>query len=540
MNMTEENIAIQTLQPPLEDMALIETYKKRLKNEGIEWKDIGIFVDKDIHSTLILLIQESCINAVMRFVLPSNEGEEGLQSKEAIDLLLPEGGKVVLRNYQSSCFSKTDVRDIDVITSLWDSSTCSNVELDENNVLEFFYKVETETRETGRGKDFSVETKRKVMQDSHGRCMFDGCGVDLGFDELTGEEGNFSYLAHNIASSEKSARSIPVASRLLSDNPQNVLLLCDKHHRLVDKVAKSDYPAERLAAMRSNFISIVKKLLDGVAYQPIPVYSVLWPVQRNTISAPSPLQISQCLAVTKQRIDSSLNDLSDNEAMLRDLSPSLIKPLMPGIINSVADKLLMQLHSHRYRSALFAFGPMSALIALGAKLGNKNEIMPMLRYRDGGQWCWPIEAPNRHFFDIKGMEQLGNDETEIVIQISLTAKPPQFEQLSNSKNTSGIKTVEVTVKEAERLGNGAIGHPIEGMAFTRGMHSLLLDLSSNHGVQQVHLLPCASNAACVFLGQAFDTNHPEIIVYDFEDRALVPFLKLKNEEQRCKVSGVGS
>ncbi|MEH6651147.1 MAG: SAVED domain-containing protein [Motiliproteus sp.] len=535
--MNSDTPTIQTEQPPLEDLALVETHISRLQNEGVEWSDVGIFVDEGIGSTLILLLQENIIQAVFRFVLPSEQDQEGAQGREAIELLLSEEGRVCLRNYQGDRFSASDVRDLGVISRLWKLAEGTNVELTSEEVQEFFYKVETGTRETGRGQGFSVGTKRKVMQDSHGRCMFDGCGEDLGFDNLTGEEGNFSYLAHNVASSEQSTRSIPVASRLLSDNPKNVLLLCDKHHRLVDKVAKSDYPAERLAAMRSNFVATVKKLLDGVAYQPIPVYSVLWPVQRNTISAPSPLQISQCLAVTKQRIDSALHDLSDNEAILRDLVPSQLKSLMPSIINSVADKLLLQLHSSRYRSALFAFGSMSALIGLGARLGNKNEIMPMLRYRDGGQWCWPKEAPDRHFFEITGTEQLSTNEEELVVLVTLTAEPPIFEEFSDEKLLSGVKTIKVAVKERERLGNGAIGHPIEGMAFTRGMHSLLMDLAANHGVKQIHLLPCASNAACIFLGQAYDTNHPKIIVYDFEDGNIVPYLRLKNEQQRCIVSG---
>jgi hypothetical protein len=42
-----------------------------------------------------------------------------------------------------------------------------------------------------------------------------------------------------------------------------------------------------------------------------------------------------------------------------------------------------------YKAALFAFGPMPALIGLGSLLGNKNEFTPMLRYRDSSSWLWP-------------------------------------------------------------------------------------------------------------------------------------------------------
>mgnify|MGYP003583738293 CR=1 FL=1 len=45
-------------------------------------------------------------------------------------------------------------------------------------------------------------------------------------------------------------RGIPYLSEALSNEPKNILLLCDKHHRLIDKVAAVDYPAPTLALMR--------------------------------------------------------------------------------------------------------------------------------------------------------------------------------------------------------------------------------------------------------------------------------------------------
>jgi len=42
--------------------------------------------------------------------------------------------------------------------------------------------------------------------------MFEGCGANLLMDETTGYDGNYSYLAHNVASSEKGPRGIKVIS----------------------------------------------------------------------------------------------------------------------------------------------------------------------------------------------------------------------------------------------------------------------------------------------------------------------------------------
>ena len=108
--MNNDYPAIQTLQPPLEDLALIETHKSRLHHEGVEWNSVGIFTDKENGSTLILLLQDKAIHAVLRFVLSNEHEKEGIHSQEAIALLLPKGGIVYLRNYQGNNFSESDVR----------------------------------------------------------------------------------------------------------------------------------------------------------------------------------------------------------------------------------------------------------------------------------------------------------------------------------------------------------------------------------------------------------------------------------------------
>ncbi|WP_417584600.1 SAVED domain-containing protein, partial [Nitrincola sp.] len=518
----------QTLQPPLEDLSLVETHKLLLENLEQVWSDVGILTDKDQHATLILLLDKMRVVAVLRFSLSAQE------SRDAVALLVKSGGKVYLRNYQQSNYSVEELRCLSTLQERWDDIQGQDVALSLDEIGDYFRKVETGCRDKGRGADFSTDTKRQVMLASHGRCMFEGCGENLGFEGLSGYEGNFAYLAHNIASSEYGTRGVPVLSGKLSNDPQNILLLCDKHHRLVDKVAKAEFPAERLAKMRHNFTISVNQLLDGIAYEQVPAYAILWPVHRNVISAPSLIQISQCLAVSKQRIVGQLHDLSDNEALLRNLDPTAIKLLMAEAINSAADRLLGQLHSNRYRSALFAFGSMSALIGLGARLGNKNEITPMLRYRDGGQWCWPREFPVRAFYEIKGVNSLGKNESEIVLQFTFTASPAAFKAFSDEQAKRGIKTINVTALE-ERMGNAAIGHPEEGKLFTKEMQGLLMRLRDAHGVKVIHLLPCASNAACVFFGRAYDANHPEVVVYDFEDTKMHPVLRLLNERHKCNV-----
>ena len=59
------------------------------------------------------------------------------------------------------------------------------------------------------------------------------------------------------------------------------------------------------------------------------------------------------------------------------------------------------------------------------------------------------------------------------------------------------------------------------------VHELFHHLLTDYGIKKIHLLPCASNAACVFLGKAIDNYHPKIVVYDFNGPTMIPRLTIE-------------
>ena len=73
--------------------------------------------------------------------------------------------------------------------------------------------------------------------------------------------------------------------------------------------------------------------------------------------------------------------------------------------------------------------------------------------------------------------------------------------------------------------------------FDKRCRNCFHQLRDQHGVSEVHLLPCASNAACVIFGQAYDNYHPDMIVYDFTGakQTIAPRLVIKNDGVQCVV-----
>lgn len=83
-----------------------------------------------------------------------------------------------------------------------------------------------------------------------GRCQYDGCNTPLWLDRLTQAQFNVAYLAHIIADRPDGPRGDPMLSDRLKADPTNLMLLCDAHHRLIDKEDVAGHTIERLRSMK--------------------------------------------------------------------------------------------------------------------------------------------------------------------------------------------------------------------------------------------------------------------------------------------------
>jgi len=79
-----------------------------------------------------------------------------------------------------------------------------------------------------------------------GRCEYRGCNEALWRDNLTLAVMNRAYLAHIVADSPNGPRGDAQLSEQLKADPTNIMLLCDAHHRLIDKVDVAGYTVELL------------------------------------------------------------------------------------------------------------------------------------------------------------------------------------------------------------------------------------------------------------------------------------------------------
>ena len=83
-----------------------------------------------------------------------------------------------------------------------------------------------------------------------GRCQYTGCNEALWRDELTMADMNAAYIAHIVAAEPNGPRGDAVLSPQLATDISNLMLLCDKHHRLIDREDAAGHPVNLLKQMK--------------------------------------------------------------------------------------------------------------------------------------------------------------------------------------------------------------------------------------------------------------------------------------------------
>ncbi|MGP5058000.1 SAVED domain-containing protein [Psychrobacter celer] len=515
------------------DINSAKQYLDHLRETGLQWDRVGFLSDASYHNLITLLFNNGELIDVFRFSLQRDDNEKlvsYISDSYVIDTRLKVSEKEE--------FSLDDFQSQENFKNLWDENSISSKNLNAKETTKLFKRWSLGREKIkGRGNKFSQSTKRIVMEESHGRCMFSGCGSRLDFDSLSGHRGNFGYMAHNIAASESGPRGIMYLSKNLADEPSNVLLLCDIHHRLIDRIASLDYPASKLQDMRNVHIQLCNNLLNALSYTPVPVYFIPWSVNGQSIEMPDPISISKSLSVVNCR---AKNDLT---------------PIDYGVTDSMRNPYEFHRRSYEHigdcvnqikawtkgsSAAVFVLGPTFALIGFGAKFGNKSKLMPMLRYRDASSWMWPGVQPREAAFIIDEPE-INAEHSEVIVSIKLTFPAAMIDSTIDHLNQQvqvTIPVINIYPPQSYGYGNGAIAHPLEGEKLANRLKEIFTNLNQKHGIKKIHLLVCASNAACVYIGQAVDRFQPEFIVYDYGTEIMEPKLRIYNDGKTTVIESV--
>jgi len=231
----------------------------------------------------------------------------------------------------------------------------------------------------------SISNKNKCLlwAIAAGRCQYRGCNKPLYQDIVTKKKYNQAYIAHIVADEPGGPRGDALRSKLLADDINNLMLMCDAHHRRVDVEDVQAHPEVLLLAMKKEHedrIERVANIAPGM-HSHILIYRANVGVHTPEMSYQS---LSQYLLPEYYPATSDAIDLSLSNSLSRDKDPLFWQLELENLHTQFNRKLLQSFSKGEIKHlSVFAFAPQPLLIKLGTLI---NDIYPAQIYQ-------PIRSP---------------------------------------------------------------------------------------------------------------------------------------------------
>lgn len=221
---------------------------------------------------------------------------------------------------------------------------------------------------------------------SAGRCQYKGCNTSLYRDDLTQAEFNQCYIAHIVADSPNGPRGHITRSEELKQSLNNLMLLCDTHHRLVDRAEIESHPEEFLLLMKKEHEDRVA-LITGINHNmksEIIIYKAS--IGNNPVMMTYD-SLKEFVIPEKYPARNAATDLSLSNSTSVDSRKTFWELQLENLDDQFRDQILPKLRkSELSHLSLFAMAPIPLLIKLGTYLNDIQQIDVRQKRRNPDTW----------------------------------------------------------------------------------------------------------------------------------------------------------
>lgn len=205
----------------------------------------------------------------------------------------------------------------------------------------------------------SISTKNKYLLwvKSGGRCEYRGCNKSLTQDILTKHNFNQSYIAHIVADVPGGPRGCTTRSALLGDDINNLMLLCDTHHRLIDKHDVAGHPEALLLDMKKEHEDRIERVTTIAPDMESHIVTYTANIGANT-PVVTYESVREYLLPSHYPAQSSAIGLGLTNSAGKDINPTFWSMEIENLETQFNDQLRTNQISH---ISLFALAPMPLL-----------------------------------------------------------------------------------------------------------------------------------------------------------------------------------
>lgn len=329
-----------------------------------------------------------------------------------------------------------------------------------------------------------------------GRCQYSGCNHSLYRDDVTKAEFNSAYIAHIIADKPEGPRGDPIMSEQLKADPDNLMLLCDIHHRLVDKVDVLGHPAEVLVDMklahehRMNLLTSI----DEERSSHVLLYGAKIGHQDSHLSFK---KAASAMAPHRYPAESTPFAIGLKGSSFADAEPCYWAMEVEQLRRQFAAIIKPRLAAGDVvHLSVFALAPIPLLIALGRMLSDIPAAEVFQLHREPPDWKW---RPEPKSFEYRLEKQSGATNNTVALALSLSADimPERIKAALGDD-------VAIWNLTHESPGNDYLHSAAQLQEFRSSLRHAFNLIKKTHGEDaQLHLFPAIPVSAAVEVGRVW-------------------------------------
>jgi len=359
--------------------------------------------------------------------------------------------------------------------------------------------------------NISQKIRNLLWAVSAGRCEYQGCNKTLYIDILTKRNYNQSYIAHIVADSQNGPRGDRELSEILKNDISNLMLLCDSHHRLIDKVDVVGHPVKLLRQMKSKH----ERRVDlQIAIQPEKVSEIV--LFRANIGSNHPIvnyQKAACAMISEGWYPAAC----EKDVVVLGFDNSKLKDDQEIFWSSEPKNLSLQVETYlKSRLArgeishisIFAFAPQPLLFELGRQISDIPAADVYQIHRLPQQnWLWH-SPPDDFEFKISPPNCIDGDPV-IVLAISDDIEISRIDRVMKSEYSMWKLTVD-------NPGTSWLRSKKQLKQFCYVWAKLLNKIKNKHGGSATaHVFPATPVAIAVEAGRIWQPKaHLNMVIYD--------------------------
>ncbi len=220
-----------------------------------------------------------------------------------------------------------------------------------------------------------------------GRCEYRGCNRPLYCDDLSKAQFNSAYVAHIVADKPKGPRGSAKDSPRLKDQLSNLMLLCDVHHRLIDKEEVKGHPVRLLRQMKEHHEARIETV-TGISED----LKSLMVVYRANVGAHVPVMSYDVLLPfmpPRYPAEGRTVELGLVNSPQRDTNAEFWRMELAALEKNFDRKIRPRLEAKEINHlTVFALAPQPLLVILGVLFGDITDVDIRQPIRNPKTWNW--------------------------------------------------------------------------------------------------------------------------------------------------------